>query len=43
MRTLYLYAKRLGPVLTIVLLILQIPDAGLTLWDDIPHVLALWA
>jgi len=33
MKQLYLYAKRLVPVLTVVLLVVQIPDAGLSLWE----------
>jgi hypothetical protein len=33
MKQLYLYAKRLVPVLTVILLIVQIPDAGLSLWE----------
>ena len=43
MRKFSLYAKRLGAVLTIVLLVLQITEAGLTLWNHLPEVIAMWA
>ena len=33
MKKLYSLAKRLVPILTVVLLIVQIPDAGLSLWE----------
>lgn len=42
MRKFYLYAKRLGSVLTVVLLLLQIPGAGVTFWNEIPQVIGLW-
>ena len=33
MKKLYLYAKRLVPVLTAILLVIQIPDAAFSLWE----------